>query len=167
MSAIPYPDWLPLSQKASKAMSFQVPFREDQPAVGSPIYEILTTDIATTWTLTWIFTRAQERAFQQWLLSPNYLNKGINWFTMLVDLGGSGLQQQELHFTSDGFPKQSSIDGGAVTWTGTVIARQLYNSDDDYDDIIVELPPPWYTFLDIIVTGYPDDRDPESLPRLP
>lgn len=78
------------------------------------------------------------------VLSPNYLNKGVQWFTMLVDLGGSGLQQQELQFTSDGFPKQSSIDGGAVTWTGTVIARELYNSDDEFDDIVVEFPAGWY-----------------------
>jgi hypothetical protein len=43
----------------------------------------------------------------------------------------------------------------------------LKNSDDDYADIIVELPPPWDSWLDIVVTGYPDNRDPESLPRVP
>lgn len=53
-----------------------------------------------------------------------------------------------------------------VTWTGTVIANHLYNADDEFDDIIVELPPPWDSWLDIVVTGYPDGRDPESLPRV-
>jgi hypothetical protein len=61
-------------------------------------------------------------------------------------------------------PVQTSIDGGVVTWTGTVIANHLYNADDEFDDIIVELPPPWDSWLDIVVTGYPDGRDPESLP---
>lgn len=79
--------------------------------------------------------------------------------------GGSGLQQQELHFTQ--MPVQTSIDGGVVTRTGTVISNHLYNADDEFDDIIVELPPPWYSWLDIVVTGYPDGRDPESLPRVP
>lgn len=64
-------------------------------------------------------------------------------------------------------PVQTSIDGGVVTWTGTVIANHLYNADDEFDDIIVELPPPWDSWLDIVVTGYPDGRDPESLPRVP
>lgn len=54
-----------------------------------------------------------------------------------------------------------------VTWTGTVIANHLYNADDEFDDVIVELPPPWPSVLDIVVTGYPDGRDPESLPRIP
>ncbi len=49
-----------------------------------------------------------------------------------------------------------------MTWTGTVIANHLYNADDEFDDIIVELPPPWDSWLDIVVTGYPDGRDPES-----
>ncbi|EKY3951874.1 TPA: hypothetical protein MD676_004817, partial [Enterobacter hormaechei] len=46
-------------------------------------------------------------------------------------------------------------------------ANHLYNADDEFDDIIVELPPPWDSWLDIVVTGYPDGRDPESLPRVP
>ncbi|HAS9376356.1 TPA: hypothetical protein ND788_004876, partial [Enterobacter hormaechei] len=95
----------------------------------------------------------------------NYLNRGLNWFRMNINLGGSGLQLQELHFTQ--MPVQTSIDGGVVTWTGTVIANHLYNADDEFDDIIVELPPPWDSWLDIVVTGYPDGRDPESLPRVP
>ena len=84
---------------------------------------------------------------------------------MKVNLGGSGVQQQELHFTQ--MPVQTNITNGVVTWTGTVIANHLYNSDDEFDDIIVELPPPWDSWLDIVVTGYPDGRDPESLPRVP
>ncbi|MGZ9674516.1 hypothetical protein, partial [Enterobacter hormaechei] len=113
------------------------------------------------------FTLAEDRAFQQWLRSPNYLHGGLYWFRMPINLGGSGLQVQELHFTKDGFPVQTNISGGVVTWTGTVIANHLYNADDEFDDVIVELPPPWPSVLDIVVTGYPDNRDPESLPRVP
>ncbi|HBO0701806.1 TPA: hypothetical protein L4J47_003889 [Enterobacter kobei] len=54
-----------------------------------------------------------------------------------------------------------------AVYAGTVIANHLYNADDEFDDIIVELPPPWDSWLDIVVTGYPDGRDPESLPRVP
>ena len=84
---------------------------------------------------------------------------------MNINLGGSSLQLQELHFTQ--MPVQTNISGGVVTWTGTVIANHLFNADDAFDDIIIELPPPWDTWLDIVVTGYPDGRDPESLPRMP
>ncbi|MEI9689584.1 hypothetical protein [Kosakonia cowanii] len=165
MPIIDYPGWLPLAQKASKNMTIDTGFQTDQPAVGPVIFQDMTDDLKVTWSLTWIFTLAQERAFQQWLRSPNYLNRGLNWFRMPVNIGGPGLQVQELHFTQ--MPVQANIQGGIVTWTGTVIANQLNNLDDDYDDIIVELPPPWASWLDIVATGYPDERDPESLPRVP
>lgn len=167
MPIIDYPDWLPLAQKASKNMALDTGFQTDQPAVGPAIFENQTDDLKVTWSLTWIFTLAEDRAFQQWLRSPNYLRGGLYWFRMPINLGGSGLQVQELHFTKDGFPVQTNISGGVVTWTGTVIANHLHNADDEFDDIIVELPPPWDSWLDIVVTGYPDGRAPESLPRVP
>lgn len=147
--AIAYPSWLPLAQRASKNMTTQTPFRSDQPAVGAPIFQKLTTDVAVTWSLTWVFTLEQDRAFMQWLRSPKYLNKCNEWFTMDVDLGGSGRQNQTLHFTD--YPVQTSINGGVVTWTGNVIAKTLSNSDDGSDDIIVEYPPNQRLWLDEIV----------------
>lgn len=149
MAIIKYPDWLPLAQRASKNLTQQTPFRSDQPSVGAPIFQKLTTDIAATWSLTWIFTLAEERAFIQWLRSPNYLNKCNNWFTMMIDLGGSGLQEQTLHFTD--YPVQTSIDGGVVTWTGNVIAKKLNNTMDEFDDVLVELDYRWYSWLDEVV----------------
>lgn len=149
MAIIKYPDWLPLAQRASKNLTQQTPFRSDQPAVGTPIFQKLTTDIAATWSLTWIFTLAEERAFIQWLRSPSYLNKCNNWFTMMIDLGGSGLQEQTLHFTD--YPVQTSIDGGVVTWTGNVIAKKLNNTMDEFDDVLVELDYRWYSWLDEVV----------------
>lgn len=145
MAIIKYPDWLPLAQRASKNLTQQTPFRSDQPAVGAPIFQKLTTDIAATWSLTWVFTLAEERAFIQWLRSPSYLNKANNWFTMMIDLGGSGLQEQTLHFTD--YPVQTSIDGGVVTWTGNVIAKKLNNTMDEFDDVLVELDYRWYSWL--------------------
>lgn len=149
--AIPYPDWLPLAQKANKNRSSDVGFRTDQPAVGAPIYQKLTDDLKTTWTLTWLFQRGEDRAFEQWLRSPKYLDNGNQWFTMPINLGGSGIQVQELHFTADGYPKQTSDNNGVITWSATVISRGVINSDDDDSDIIVELPPIWWSWLDEIV----------------
>lgn len=149
MATIPYPSWLPLAQRASKNLTFQTPFRKDTPAVGAPIFQKLTTDVAATWSLTWIFTLEQERAFMQWLRSSKYLNHCNNWFTMMIDLGGSGLQEQTLHFTD--YPVQTSIDGGVVTWTGNVIAKKLNNTMDEFDDILVELDYRWYSWLDEVV----------------
>lgn len=149
MAIIPYPSWLPLAQRASKNLTFQTPFRQDVPAVGAPIFQKLTTDISSQWSLTWKFTLAEERAFIQWLRSQSYLNKCNNWFTMMIDLGGSGLQEQTLHFTD--YPVQTSIDGGVVTWTGNVIAKKLNNTMDDFDDVLVELDYRWYSWLDEVV----------------
>lgn len=149
MAIVPYPSWLPLAQRASKNMTTQTPFRSDQPAVGAPIFQKLTTDVAVTWSLTWVLTLRQERAFMQWLRSPNYLNHCNEWFTMDVDLGGSGLQNQTLHFTD--YPVQTSINGGIVTWAGNVICKTLNNSMDDFDDVLVELDERWYSWLDEVV----------------
>ena len=147
---VKYPDWLPLAQRASKNLTQQTPFRSDQPAVGAPIFQKLTTDIAATWSLTWVFSLEQERAFMQWLRSSKYLNHCNNWFTMMIDLGGSGLQEQTLHFTD--YPVQTSIDGGVVTWTGNVIAKKLNNTMDEFDDVLVELDYRWYSWLDEVVS---------------
>lgn len=149
MAIVKYPDWLPLAQRASKNLTQQTPFRSDQPAVGAPIFQKLTTDVAVTWSITWVFTLEQERAFMQWLRSSKYLNHCNNWFTMMVDLGGSGLQEQTLHFTD--YPVQTSIDGGVVTWTGNVIAKKLNNTMDEFDDVLVELDYRWFGWLDEVV----------------
>lgn len=85
----------------------------------------------------------------QWLRSPNYLNKCNEWFTMDIDLGGSGLQNQTLHFTD--YPVQTSINGDIVTWTGNVICKTLNNSMDEFDDVLVELDERWYSWLDEVV----------------
>lgn len=146
---IRYPSWLPLAQRASKNLTFQTPFRQDVPAVGAPIFQKLTTDVATSWSLTWIFTSEQERAFMQWLRSSKYLNSCTEWFTMSIDLGGSGLQTQTLHFVD--YPVQTNITGGVVTWTGNVIAKKLNNTMDEFDDVLVELDYRWYSWLDEVV----------------
>ncbi|WP_262264227.1 hypothetical protein [Pantoea dispersa] len=164
--AIPYPDWLPLAQKSNKNVTNDTGFRADQPQVGAPIFQKLTDDLKASFNLTWIFTAAQHRAFYQWLRSPNYLDNANQWFSMRLSTGtgDTGLEMQELHFTAYPTWNQS---GSTFTWAGTVIARELKNSDDDFDYILVELPPPWASWLDMVVTGYPDNRDPESLPRVP
>lgn len=149
--AIPYPSWLPLAQKAQKNRTHQTPYRADQPAVGAPIFQPMTDDIGVTWSLTWKFTRLQERAFWQWIRSQRYLKNGNEWFTMPINLGGSGLQVQELHFTQDGLPVQTSIDGGVITWTGSVIARKMNNTDDAFDDVLVELDERWFGWLDEVI----------------
>lgn len=164
--AIPYPDWLPLAQKSGKSPNTDTGFRTETPQVGAPIFQKLTDDLKTSFSLTWIFTRDQHRAFMQWIRSPRYLDNGNQWFSMPVGTGNgdSGVEIQELHFTA--YPTWSQ-SGSVFTWSGDVICRQLKSADDEYDDIIIELPPPWDSWLDIIVTGYPDGRDPETLPRLP
>lgn len=162
---IPYPDWLPLAQKG-KSPTTDTGFRLDQPTVGAPVFQKLTDDLKTSFSLTWIFTQDQHRAFMQWLRSPNYLDNCNQWFTMPLGTGtgDTGVEVQELHFLS--WPSWSQ-SGSIFTWSGDVIVRELVNSDDEFDDIIIELPPPWASWLDIVVTGYPDGRDPESLPKVP
>jgi len=163
--AIDYPEWLPLAQKSSKNPTSDTGFRTDQPQVSAPIFQKLTDDLKTSFNLTWVFTAAQHRAFTQWLRSPNYLDNCNQWFNMRVSTGtgDTGTEVQELHFTA--FPTWNQ-KGSTFTWTGNVVARELKNSDDEFDDYLIEFPPPWASWLDIIVTGYPDDRDKESLPKV-
>lgn len=99
--AIPYPDWLPLAQKSDKSPATDTGFRTDQPLVGAPIFQKLTDDLKTSFSLKWIFTFTQHRAFMQWLRSPNYLDNCNQWFSMRLNngTGDTGLEVQELHFT--------------------------------------------------------------------
>ena len=163
--AIDYPGWLPLAQKSNKNPTSDTGFRTDQPQVGAPIFQKLTDDLKTSFNLKWVFTAAQHRAFTQWLRSPHYLDNCNQWFNMRVSTGtgDTGTEVQELHFTA--FPTWNQ-KGSTFTWTGNVVARELKNSDDEFDDYLIEFPPPWASWLDIIVTGYPDGRDKESLPKV-
>ena len=148
--AIPYPDWLPLAQKA-KTPTTDTGFRVENPQVGAPIFQKLTDDLKTGFSLTWIFRQYEHRAFMQWIRSPDYLDNCNQWFSMPLGTGtgDTGVEVQELHFTE--IPSWSQ-SGSVFTWTGNVICRQLKTTDDDFDDIIIELPPPWGSWLDEIVT---------------
>lgn len=149
--AIPYPDWLPLAQKSNKNATTDTGFRVDQPQVGAPVFQPLTDDLKTTFSLTWIFDKYQHRAFMQWVRSPNYLNNGNQWFTMMISTGtgDTGIEEQEFHFTAYPIWNQN---GSLFTWTGNVVCRELKSSDDGFDDILIELPPPWGSWLDEVVT---------------
>lgn len=153
---VEYPDWLPLAQKSGKNITKDTGFRTDQPTVGAPIFQKLTDDLKASFSVTFICTAAQHRAFYQWLRSPNYLDNCNRWFRIKVSTGTgeSGVEEQVLHFTS--YP-QFNQSGSIFTWTGNVVAKQIISADDDLDDIIIELPAPWRSWLDVIVT--------ETLPR--
>ncbi|MDK3108278.1 hypothetical protein QPK80_07230 [Providencia rettgeri] len=152
---IDYPRGMPLPIRADKNMTIDTGFRTDQPQVGAPIFQPLTDDLKTVWSVRWVLRREQERRFAQWLRSPNYLDNGKRWFRMEIDLGGSGLQEQIVHFVQ--MPVQTSIVAGVVTWMGSIICRKLNNTDDEFGDLIVELLPEEWGLLDIVVT--------ERLPR--
>ncbi|TCW00383.1 hypothetical protein [Biostraticola tofi] len=147
--AIPYPDWLPLAQKDNKSMTKATGFRADQPVVGEPIFQKLTDDLPVTWSLVWKFKPREERAFAQWIRSPKYLDNGTKWFDIRIKIGGGETQLQQVHFVT--MPVQTSINGSITTWTATVIARELNNEDDQYDDLLVMLPEGWESILDRVV----------------
>lgn len=144
MAIVNYPSNIPLPQRASQNMTLDTPFMAVQPAVGIPIFIEQTSDLKATWSLTWIFTLNQAQIFKSWLRSPNYCNNGNAWFNMPIDLGDlQGVQVQELHFTSGGFPVQTSKNGLLVTWSATVIAKGVADQSENYDDWIVEAPDGW------------------------
>lgn len=154
--AISYPDWLPLPQRADQNMTQDTGWQTTQPAVGPAIFTPFTTDLKATWSLQWIFTLDQAERFKSWLRSPSYCNRGNAWFEMTIDLGDTqGPQTQLLHFTS--MPVQTSKNGNTVTWSATVISNGIQDVTEDYDDWIVQAPPRYGYWLDLLVT--------EILPR--
>ena len=154
--AISYPAFLPLPQRASQNMTQDTPWQTTQPAVGPVIFTPFTTDLKATWSLQWIFTLEQAERFKSWLRSPSYCNRGNAWFEMAIDLGDTqGVQVQELHFVS--MPVQTSKNGNTVTWTANVITNGIQDVTEDYDDWIIEAPPRYGYWLDLLVT--------EILPR--
>jgi hypothetical protein len=57
-----YPEWLSLAHK-SKTPKPDTRFRTDLSGVGAPIFQKLIDDLKTGFSLTWVFTLAQHRAF--------------------------------------------------------------------------------------------------------
>lgn len=156
MATVSYPAFLPLPQRADQNITQDTGWLTSQPAVGPAIITPITTDIKATWTLQWIFTLDQAERFKSWLRSPTYLDKGRNWFVMPIDLGDTqGVQPQTLHFID--MPVQTSKQGSSVRWSATVIANEVDDITEDYDDWIVDAQPGYGYLLDLLVT--------EILPR--
>lgn len=112
MPIIDYPDWLPLAQKASKNMTLDTGFQTDQPAVGPAIFESNRRPESDTVTDVDLHSVARAR-FPAVATQPELSQPRPELVPMNINLGGSGLQLQELHFTQ--MPVQTSIDGGVVT----------------------------------------------------
>lgn len=151
-TTVNYPSNLPYPQRASQNMTQDTPFMTVQPSVGPPIFIEQTSDLKSTWSITWMFTLRQAQIFKSWLRSPNYCNNGNAWFNMAIDLGDlQGVQTQELHFT--GMPVQTSKDGITVTWTATVIVKNTADATEAYDDWIVGMPEGYVDYwLDLVAS---------------
>ncbi|WP_454878593.1 hypothetical protein [Serratia inhibens] len=158
MAVVNYPPYVPLPQRANQNMGQDTGFKITSPAVGPAILTPITTDLKTQWSLTWIFTLDQAERFKSWLRSPTYCNSGRNWFTMPIDLGDTqGVQEQTLAFMS--MPVQTSKNGNTVTWTASVICNKLNDVTENNDDWIVQAPPRYGYWLDLLVTEIiPDDN---------
>ena len=99
-------------------MTLSIPgFRTDQPAVGPAIFQNQTDDLLkVTGHRRGIFTSVQRSAHSSsGCAAQNYLNRGLQIGSKAgsVNLGGSGVQLQELHFTQ--MPVQTNITNGVVT----------------------------------------------------
>ncbi|EEB97712.1 hypothetical protein MPER_02917, partial [Moniliophthora perniciosa FA553] len=101
----------------------------------------LTDDLKTTWSLTWIFTLQEDRAFEQWYRSPRYLDNGNQWFTMLCNLGtafrgAAGSNEHQRQYDDVDSERNHP---------------EVYNPDDEFSDVIVELPPYQWGIIDEVV----------------
>ena len=149
---IDYPAGLKLPQTAEKNMTPDTGFITQIPTRGTPVFQKLTDDLKYRWSVTWVFESSgplsDESRFKQWLSNKNYLDNANRWFRMPIYIGGAGLQPQVVHF--DAMPVQSTT-GSVSRWTGSIVAKELYNPYDEHADIIIEFPAPWPDWLDICV----------------
>ncbi|EOL9004649.1 hypothetical protein ACM915_002419 [Cronobacter turicensis] len=151
MAEVKYPPFLPLPQRANMNMTQDTSFRQSNPAVGPAVFTPITTDLKTSWNLNWIFTLAEAERFKSWLRSPNYCNRGQEWFDIPIDLGDTqGVQVQEVHFIT--MPVQTSKNGSTVTWSADIICNFMQDVTEDYDDWIINAQPDAGYWYDLIVT---------------
>lgn len=147
-----YPAGLKLPETAEKNMTSDTGFLTQIPARGTPVFQKLTDDLKYRWSVRWVFessgASSDESRFKLWLSNKNYLDNGNKWFRLPIYIGGAGLQPQVVHFES--MPVQTTT-GPVSVWTGSIIARELYNPYDEYADLIIEFPQPWWDWLDICV----------------
>lgn len=149
---IDYPAGLSLPQTADKSMTADTGYQTQIPARGIPVFQKLTDDLKYRWSVTWIFESSnafsEESRFKQWLTNSKYLDNANRWFRMPIYIGGAGLQPQVVHF--EGMPVQSTT-GSVSRWSGSIVAKELFNPLDEYAEYIVDFPPPWSEWLDICV----------------
>ena len=92
-------------------MTLDTGFQTDQPAVGPAIFENQTDDLKVTRSLTWIFTLAEERAFQTVATQPELSQPGTELVPMNINLAAAVVPATR-SFIFTQMPVQTSIDGG-------------------------------------------------------
>ena len=140
-----YLEFLPLAQ-ANKGRKIDTGFRSFNPSIGIPIFERLTDDLKTTFDLKFIFTHQQARQFDLWV--KHRLNNGSDWFKIPIGIGGSGIQEQVVHFIE--MPQITNQTQLTIEYSARVVVKQLKNSDDDHVSEILDYPSETWITLDLI-----------------
>ena len=135
MADVNYPAPLRGAIQASKSRGQRAGFRQSDAAAGPPYFEAFSDDVPTVWRFDLRFTRLQAVYFWSWLKSE--AENGRAWFNMEIATEYDslfGIQPQEVHFTSGGFPQLVSETRDVLTYTCEVISRQI--SQPSTDEII-------------------------------
>lgn len=130
---IQYPSYLRAPMMADYRRTQTPQFREQDAESGPPIRERTTFDTPTTWNVTFLVERGQERLFRGFVEID--LDNGLKPFELPIRTE-AGMVMQEVWFTRSGMPQLSRLDGEIFVYSAQVIARKELNPDkDDYETL--------------------------------
>jgi len=140
MADIAWPSGLKTCITETKRRDEVIGYIEDPVSSGPSFVELISDDNPTTFDVTFVFNRGQAMAFQAWLRLNNVKTESPFFDTFPLQIE-EGLFDQEVRFTSSGYPQCITQSGDVFTYRAIVLCRQINNPYDDLDlnDIILAL----------------------------
>jgi len=141
MTIIAYPFGMPTFNYASKSRTQPAQFTESSPRRGPAYTQKIGSDMPVFWDVNFTFSQEDAQRFQLWVLLPQFLDNGINEFTLPIRTE-FGMVDHTCRFLSSGFLDAKQESQTVFTYKATIMARKLVVPDEykDNGDYIVTLP---------------------------
>jgi hypothetical protein len=154
---INWPTGLRPSIKASKSRDEIVGFRESPVTSGPSLIEPFSDDTPVFYSVQFIFTKDEARAFQSWL-RINRIKTNSPFFNFPLLIEDPNVDTQEARFTLDGYPQLVSETNSIFTYSGRILIRKIISEDEAHDGFILQLSEatgymadPWMSDLDRVL----------------
>ncbi len=138
MANISWPNGLRPAIKASKSRDEVEGFRESPVTSGPSFIEPFSDDTPVFYSVQFILTKGEARAFQSWL-RLNRIKTLSPFFDFPLVIEDPNVATQEARFILGGYPQLTGDTGSTFTYSAQMLIRKIVSEDEPFDEFILQL----------------------------